>query len=264
MNDHCRLGISGGYGFGSINSKTPGSPHTDINSFQATIYGSFDSVSLYKARKERKYSPEAVRNEADERLWYVDGMISFTQNNYDSKRNILVGTEERTAKADHYGQQYSTLVETGYTFLFDQTRDLEVTPFASLGYNYLYMNQYKENGADALNLNVSGKGFNLFEQGLGLKFAYPILADEGNYIPSIKGAWLFDYITDKFQTSASFAGGGPSFSTVGANPSRNAFLVGAELAFLNKGNMTLTGNFDWVIRDQYQSYTYYLTARFDF
>ena len=41
-------------------------------------------------------------------------------------------------------------------------------------------------------------------------------------------------------------------------------LIGAEIAFLNKGNMTLTANYDLELKDQYISNTYYGTARFDF
>jgi len=41
-------------------------------------------------------------------------------------------------------------------------------------------------------------------------------------------------------------------------------LFGGELAFLNKGNMTLTGNWDMEVKDEFLSNTYYGTARFDF
>ena len=41
-------------------------------------------------------------------------------------------------------------------------------------------------------------------------------------------------------------------------------LFGAELAFLNKGNMTVTGNWDIELKDQFMSNTYYGTARYDF
>ena len=264
LGEHFRAGLAGGYGFGAINSKTPGSPSTNINSWQATVYGSYDSVNLNKARQSRKYSRTAVRNQ-EERLWYVDGMLTFSQNDYDSRRDIFLGPSSRTAKADHYGQQYSTKLETGYTLLFEKTRNLEITPFASLGYNYLYMNKYKEHGADSLDLSVAGAGFNQLEQGLGLKLAYPVVCKgTGTFIPSIKGAWLFDYLAQKFETSASFAGGGSSFSTYGVAPARNAFLLGSEIAFLNRGNMTLTGNFDLEFREAYTGFTYYLTLRYDF
>ena len=146
IDDHFRAGLAGGYGWARVNSKQPGSPSDDINSFQGTVYGSYDSLNLNKARQGGKKSYEAVRSQV-ENSWYVDGMVNFTQNNYDSRREIwLTPSAKRVAKADHYGQQYSTNFETGYKFVFKETKALEVTPFASLGYNYLYMNSYKEKG----------------------------------------------------------------------------------------------------------------------
>ena len=265
LDDHFRAGLAGSYGWARVKSKTPGSPSDDINSFQGTIYGSFDSLDLNKARQGGKKSYEALRSQV-ENSWYVDGMFAFTLNNYDSRREIWVTpTNKRVAKAEHYGQQYSTNFEAGYKFVFEKTKSLEVTPFVGLGYNYLYMNKYKENGANALNLSVDGHGFNQLEQRLGTKLAYPIVAKKvGTFIPSAKAAWLYDYMADTFETTASFAGGGASFNTVGAKPARNGMLFGAELAFLNKGNVTLTGNWDIELKDQYMSNTYYGTVRYDF
>ncbi len=262
---HVRMGLAGSYGWARVNSKQPGSPSHDMDAFQAAVYGSFDSLNLCEARKLGKNSREAVRNQGDD-FWYVDGMLAFTQNNYDSRREIwLTPANKRVAKADHYGQQYSTNFETGYTFTFEKTKNLEVTPFASLGYNFLYMNKYKEKGAGALNLTVDGEGYHQLEQGLGMKLAYPVVSKKmGTFIPSIKAAWLYDYIGDRFQTTASFAGGGLSFDTIGAKPAKNGMIFGAELAFLNKGNVTLTGNWDCEVKDQFLSNTYYGTARYDF
>ncbi len=265
IDDHFRAGLAGGYGWAGVRSKTPGSPSDDINSYQATIYGSYDSLNLNKARQGGKKSPEAVRNQ-EENSWYVDGMLGFTENDYDSRREIwLTPATERVAKADHSGQQYSTNFEGGYTFTFKETKALEVTPFASIGYNYLRMNSYKEKGANALDLSVQGDGFHQLEQALGTKLAYPIVAKKmGTFIPSAKAAWLYDYIGDRFETNASFAGGGSSFTTKGAKPAKNGMLFGAELAFLNKGNVTVTGNWDITLKDQFMSNTYYGTVRYDF
>jgi len=264
IDNHFRAGLAGSYGWARVNSKTPGSPSDDINSFQGTVYGSYDSLDLCKARQGGKKSYEAVRNQGED-FWYVDGMASFTQNNYDSRREIWLGALKRVAKAEHDAQQYSSKMEFGYTMTFEETKALEVTPFTSIGYNYLYMNKYKEEGANALNLNVDGEGFHQLEQGLGAKFAYPIVAkNTGTFIPSIKGAWLYDYLGDRFETTSSFAGGGPSFNTRGAKPAKSGLLLGAELAFLNKGNLTLTGNWDMEFKDEFMSNTYYGTVRYDF
>ena len=265
LDQHFRAGLAGSYGWAGVHSKQGGSPSDNINSYQATLYGSYDSLDLCKARQGGKKSYEAVRSQV-ENSWYVDGMAAFTENNYDSRREIFVtGLPKRVSKADHYGQQYSTNYEAGYKFVFEETKNLEVTPFAGLGYNYLYMNKYKEKGADAMSLHVQGEGFHQLEQSLGTKLAYPMVNQKmGTFIPSAKAAWLYDYIGDRYQTTASFAGGGPSFDTLGAKPAKNGILFGTELAFLNKGNMTVTGNWDIELKDQYMSNTYYGTVRYDF
>ncbi len=261
VDNHTRLGISAGYGLADVNSKTAGRPGTNIDSWQGTIYGSYDSLNLCK--KGTRGPKGGIRNPG-QNSWYVDGMLGFTQNNYDSTREIYLGTDTRVATADHHAQQYSTKFEGGYTFVFQQTKALEVTPFASLGYSYLYMNQYKEKGADALNLNVQGQGYNALEQALGTKFAYPVVTPDGTFIPSFKAAWLIDYIGAQCETNPPFPGGAPSFHTYGADPAKNGFLLGTELAYLNRKNMTLTANWDWELKEEYQSHTYYVTARFDF
>jgi outer membrane autotransporter protein len=259
---HGRIGLAGGYSFAGVRAKTPGNPSSDINSFQTTLYGGYDSTDLELGRKAAKNGGYIRPNR---QWWYADGMLAFGANSYDSRREIWLGSDGRVAKADHYGQQYSAKTELGYTMTFEKTKALEITPFTSLEYAYLYMNQYKEHGADSLNLNVQGQGYNTLEQGLGLKFGYPIYKENvGTFVPSIKGAWLYDYISDMFQSTSSFAGGGPSFTSSGAKPAANGFLMGAELAFMNIGNMTLTANYDVTLRDAFLNQTYYLTARFDF
>ena len=259
---HGRIGLAGGYSYAAVHSKTPGSPSSGINSFQTTVYGSYDSTDLELGRKAAKNGGYIRPNR---QWWYADGMLAFGANGYDSRRDISLGSETRTAKADHYGQQYSAKTELGYSLTFEKTKALEITPFTSLEYTYLYMNRYTETGADSLNLNVNGQGYNTLEQGLGLKFGYPIYKENwGTFVPSIKGAWLYDYISDMFQSTSSFVGGGPSFNSAGAHPSKNGFLTGLQLAFMNIGNMTLTANYDFTLRDQFLDQTYYLTARFDF
>ncbi|MFH1799569.1 MAG: autotransporter outer membrane beta-barrel domain-containing protein, partial [Candidatus Omnitrophota bacterium] len=71
LDNHWRMGLAGGYGWAGVKSKTPGSPSDDINSYQATIYGSYDSLDLNKARQGGKKSYEAVRSQV-ENSWYVD------------------------------------------------------------------------------------------------------------------------------------------------------------------------------------------------
>jgi outer membrane autotransporter protein len=119
VDEHIRLGLAGGYGFANVNSKQPGSPSDTINSGSAILYGSYDSLDLCEAREKGKNSRAAVRNQG-ENFWYVDGMAAFTQNSYDSRREIWLGNTKRVAKADHYAQQYTTSFEGGLIYLRDR------------------------------------------------------------------------------------------------------------------------------------------------
>ncbi len=128
----------------------------------------------------------------------------------------------------------------------------------------MHLNSYKEKGAGALNLDVEGKSYQELEQTIGLKLQYPIATEIGTVIPAVKGACLYDYVGDRYETRASFAGGGQSFVSQGAKPAKSGILSGLEVALLTKGNWTFTGNWDLEKRDKFLSNTYYATVRYDF
>ncbi|OGW85648.1 MAG: hypothetical protein A3C35_02130 [Omnitrophica bacterium RIFCSPHIGHO2_02_FULL_46_11] len=256
-----RLGLAGGYAYGDVNSKSVGRPETDVNSFQGVIYGSYD---IKGARLEEKNPAASVPSEKNDSL-YVDGLFAFSHNNYDSSREVFLGSSTRTANSDYNGQQYSTKWELGYTLPNSFWQDIRVTPFTSLQYSYLHLHSYTEKNAGALNLHVEGSGYNTMEQGLGAKVARPIVSKKlGTFIPSLKATWLLDYWAEKHETTASFTGGGSSFTTSGAKPSRNGLISGAEIIFLTHGRSTLTANYDWELRDEFSGHSYYLTGRVDF
>ncbi|MFZ5802455.1 MAG: autotransporter outer membrane beta-barrel domain-containing protein [Candidatus Omnitrophota bacterium] len=261
LSDHFRGGAAFGYSYANVNSKDTGRPRTGINSFQGTLYGSYDP----REQKAPEEGTQATAKETDRNYYYVDGILAFAHNEYESVRDIDFSNVLRHAYADYSGQQYAGKLESGYTFIFERTQALEVTPIASLEYSYLYTHGYTETGADSLNLKVEGEGYHALEQGLGMKFAYPFRSKKiGTLIPAVKGMWLYDYIGEKPESTSSFAGGGPSFKTSGAEPAQSAMVWGAEVAWLNKGNMTLTANYDWETKDEFSGHTYYLTARLDF
>ena len=264
VSDHMRLGIAAGYGYTDVKSKAAGSPSTDINSWQGAIYAGYDARTKQEQARMHQETGR-LRTPVCRNFYYVDSLFAFTQNNYDTRRNVFLGDTTRTAKGEYNGQQYSTSIEAGYTMNLKGTGALEITPFTTLDYAFLYLHDYTEKGADALNLHVEGEGYNLLTQGWGMKFAYPFRTKKhGTYIPSLRAAWVFDYLTDKFSSTSSFAGGGTSFTTKGVAPARSALLLGFEMAFLNRGHFTLTGNYDLEIRDEYISNTYYVTLRYEF
>ncbi len=239
FNDRMRLGASGGYAQSDINSKD-NSGATDINSYQTTLYaGYIDGANPY----------------------YINGAFSFAFNKYKGARNIAIGTIMRTADAHYNGQQYSVLVDGGYTF---KVKSLHITPIASLQYLRLNLAGYTETGADALNLGVNRQHYNMLESGLGMKFERPFDTGNSTVIPEVHAKWLYDIINGTQATTSTFSGGGGSFATQGFNPARNALDLGAKLTLATKWNWSLETNYDFEYKEDFTSHTGWADIKYSF
>ena len=239
FNERVRVGLSGGYASSDINSKDH-SGATDIESYQATVYaGYIDGANPY----------------------YINGAFSFAYNKYDGSRNIAVGTITRTANADYNGQQYSVLVDGGYTF---RVKSFRITPVASLQYLRLHLKGYTETNANALDLVVNRQNYNMLESGLGMKFERPFDAGGATIIPEVHAKWLYDIIDDNQETTSTFSGGGGSFATQGFNPARNALDVGAKLTLATLWSWSLETNYDFEYKEDFTSHTGWADIRYRF
>ena len=239
FNERVRVGLSGGYASSDINSKD-NSGATDIESYQATVYaGYIDGANPY----------------------YINGAFSFAYNKYDGSRNIAVGTITRTANADYNGQQYSVLVDGGYTF---RVKSFRITPVASLQYLRLHLKGYTETNANALDLVVNRQNYNMLESGLGMKFERPFDAGGATIIPEVHAKWLYDIIDDNQETTSTFSGGGGSFATQGFNPARNALDVGAKLTLATLWSWSLETNYDFEYKEDFTSHTGWADIRYRF
>ena len=238
-NDRVRLGLSGGYARSNINSKD-NSGRTDINSYQGTLYGGYiDGNNPY----------------------YINGAFSFVYNQYDGLRNISVGTIQRTADADYDGQQYSILLDGGYTF---KAGDLRITPLASLQYLHLHLQSYTESGANALNLNVRSQDYDMLQSGVGLKLEQSFEVEYGILTPEIHAKWLYDFIGDKQETTSTFSGGGGSFATQGFKPAQNALNAGAKLTYNIKDNWSIDANYDFEYKEDFVAHTGWIDLGYRF
>ena len=84
---------------------------SDINSYYVSLYGSFFNEK-----------------------GYLDGILSYGRQDYDSHRRIVVGSIQQTARSDYDGESFSAMVEGGLNF---DHRPWVLQPFANLKYIYL-------------------------------------------------------------------------------------------------------------------------------
>lgn len=223
-----RVGLGAGYAYTDLDEREFGDD-TDIHNYQGTLYLSYDT------------NP-----------WYIDGGFSFGWNRYDGARHVSFTGIDRTASAEYNGQEYSGFVTTGYQYFCNC---FEITPYASLLYSHLHLDDYTETGADSLNLHVEKQNYNFWESSLGIKVAYLFKTECGAYIPELHTAWLYDFNGEGLNVDASFTGIGAaagSFNNRGPGFDRNIWNIG--------GSITCFANDDFSIQAVYdyeKSSTYY-------
>ncbi|MFA5334462.1 MAG: autotransporter domain-containing protein [Candidatus Omnitrophota bacterium] len=238
-NDSVRLGLSGGYAQSGINSKD-NSGKTDIDSYQGTLYaGYLDGQNPY----------------------YLNGAFSFAYNEYKGSRHVAAGAIMRTADADYDGQQYSVLLDGGYTF---KAGEFRMTPVASLQYTRLHLEGYTETGADALNLAVKGENYDMLQSGLGMKLERTFETETGAIIPEIHARWLYDFIGDRQETTSVFSGGGGSFATQGFDPAKNSLNAGAKLTLATRNDWSIETNYDFEYKEDFTSHTGWADIKYRF
>lgn len=235
--NNCFIGFSFAYAQDVITS-SDNSTKTNAESSQGSLYGSLNTGE-----------------------YYLNTILSFAYNRYDSSRNIFFGNINRTAKSSYDGQQYSGFMEGGYNF---QRSGFKITPLASLQYMRINISDYAESGAGALNLASDSQQYNVLQSGLGAKIAYPITRKDTQIIPELHARWLYDFIGDPQLTTSQFIGSGASFVTKGLEPPKSSYNIGAKLNILTEYGVTFSVNYDFETKDGFHSHSGYVNVRYEF
>jgi outer membrane autotransporter protein len=233
--------VIAGFSFGSArNTMTTHdvNTRTDADSYQGSLYGSL-------ARD----------------AYYIDAILSFAYNRYDASRHIVFGGINRTAKSNYGGYQYSGYLEGGYAF---KMKGVLLTPLMSLQMMHLNVEDYTETEAGALNLKVDRQSYHLFQTGLGVKVAYPILKKSVRITQELHAKWLYDFAGDAQEITSSFTGGGASFVTKGVDPSRSSGSIGAKLTIMTPINWSVSLNYDFETKPYFYGHHGWINLQYEF
>lgn len=236
FSDNGQVGLSAAY---AVTQADSANGTTDIDSYQGNIYGTYDYGK-----------------------WYSEALAGFTYSSFETKRNIVVGAINNQAKGEFDGQQYTAKVGVGYKV--NVPGGLNVTPVASLKYDYITLDKYTETGSTA-NLAVDNDDLNVLKAGVGLKLNYPIVDGSVTYIPAISAGYSYDFIGDEQETKSNFTGAAATqFTNKGAKVARNTFDVGLGLDVLAQDNLTVSFDYDWTSKEDYNAHSGAIKARFSF
>ncbi|MFH1982331.1 MAG: autotransporter domain-containing protein [Pseudomonadota bacterium] len=232
-----RLGGAIGYADSRIRSED-NAGKTDMESYQGTLYGDFSRNANY-----------------------FNAALSFVHNDYRSSRNIVLPGIRRTADSEYSGQQYALYLESGHVI---KAGHFNWTPLAAIGYYHLHIEDYVEKNAGDLNLKVDPQNYNTIRSALGLETDYSANVPYGALRSELYAKWLYDLLSDNQQITATFAGGGASFATTAIPVARSGLALGARITLYTQYDIELALNYHFEIRQDFQSHSGYVNARYAF
>ena len=100
---------------------------------------------------------------------------------------------------------------------------------------------------------------------LVLKVAYPITTDSMTYTPRLSAAWYYDLVGDEANTTSNFTSAtATTFISKSADVAQNAFKLGLGLDILAQDNVTVSLDYNWEGKEEFDAHTGSLKARFEF
>lgn len=210
---------------------------TTIKSVQLTGYGSYNLS----------------------RELYIDGSLSYTGNKHNGNRATAVG---RTAQASYNGNQLMARLGAGYRIALEGKTVF--TPLVSVESSHLNTNAYTETGAGALNLAVGSQSLNRSRLGLGGRLSTEAESNGTIYRPELSAMLFHDAGALTKDTTATFTGGGASFTTPGADAVRNTVDIGAGVAITTGKDSSVLVQYDYATHSGYHAQTVQATGRWAF
>ena len=240
-----RVGAAFSYGKTDVDSDGANQTATDIDSYQATIYGEY---SL-------------------EKNYFVTGNVSYTYNDIDQVRYNVGGAN--TASANYSSDQYGIAASFGRDILIDKPRfkrAFVLTPQLNAAYTYVDVESYDEVGAGGLSLsNVSNEALEHLDLGVSVDAEWTFVHDNGGFIkPSLNAGYSYAFVNDNVATTAEFSGGGASFETEGFEPGRNTINLGAGVSYDAPNNWTFTSAYDFESKSDYEAHSGLVKANYKF
>jgi outer membrane autotransporter protein len=173
--------------------------------------------------------------------WHLDAGGGFSLNLYENERNIRFPGIERTAKSDPLGTQADGFLGGGYDFRVGRWT---VGPMGSVRYTKLWIEDFTESGADALNLAVAGQEAQSLQSGLGVRAAYEWDVGGVKLTPNAQASYQHEYCNDSRGIEARLAQGSSAFQVKTDSPERNFVEIGAGMNVILNDQVSIFLHYD--------------------
>ena len=175
--------------------------------------------------------------------FYVDGLIGYSQTDYDIDREILLFdannpnlTVSRTAKGDTDSDSYTLSVGGGFDM---QKGELNYGPYARLTYQNTDIDSYSESGALGLNLDVDSQEWTSFTSAIGVRASYTKSTSWGVVVPQGRLGWVHEFDNDSERFTAVYSNdpGKNKLINITDDPDRDYFELGFSVSAVFSGGV---------------------------
>ncbi|GEM_PF-2106924 len=170
--------------------------------------------------------------------FFVDGLLSYLYSDVDVKRRMhfsATGANSVRYKARHdqNSNQFLGHFGAGYDFKIKagEHSTVNIYPFVDVDYLFLSQNGYTEHGAQALDLKVYRKRYDLLRPEGGIGIGYAGCFHESNVNFDVTTSYIREQRFLGKKTKARFEEGPKKFTVRGLNPRNNLLGVGARVTY---------------------------------
>jgi autotransporter-associated beta strand protein len=150
---------------------------------------------------------------------YINLSKIYSYNQYKVNRKILFSNINRVANSNHSSISSILNLDMG---LLRNIKSISINPFLNLNYLYLDENDFKEKGADSINLQVTDEEYDMFRSEIGFNFSTCNTCRK--IIPIIKFAYVRESRLNGNTYTAKFIDENNEFEVRGIKPTKNRAL----------------------------------------
>ncbi len=193
--------------------------------------------------------------------YYANAILGYAANRYKSLR--IIPSVSQNASAEYNGHTYVGMIKGGHNFTL--AKGLRLSPEVTVTAANNNVNNYSENGAGSMNLQVKNSSTNFLETRVGMILDYTAVTSKKTKIrPALKLSYGYDWVGAKQNSTSNFVGQTSSFASQGSKVEKRSIKIGAGLDVFRIENIALGLEYTYEYRYNYFSNSGSLQARYSF
>lgn len=188
---------------------------------------------------------------ADPGNFFIDASAGYYDLSADAARIITFNGLSAAAQSNFDAHVWAGRIEGGYNFTITR---LLLSPIASLNYAHYEQDDFSEQGADFLNLDIDETATDSLTSTLGIRCSGLISTGKWQYMPHLDLRWLHQFKDDEPTITANFTGyGSASFDVAGVAPAADQGILSLGLSGEYNKSLSLLIDFGVAMADGYTS-----------